>query len=893
MQKVLQAAQGYIHLRGKADRLTSVVIPVGFACVAAGTVVKSLYGMYTDRYISRTIVNMPSSSTCSQEQFPYSPVVSGASSGSDCGSPRGSCSPTYHAAGAAASGATHHHPNDVAGMVRKINEMLANSPQMEADNVYNGKNIDSSGEVIPSGPRKPGQGCEEAHQAIMLAEATATSRTVSLRITLLAAGFIIGPIGGCVREISRLSGASIRSRTVQADSLCHRDCREFTIEGPTDAAVAHAMSIIIDAVNRYKTLCEGKCAGQVVPRSQHVAGVEFFYQPPPRSVVPFAACLKGHSKRGTATSCNNKEFTKDLPSSKEDRGGHHYNAPPPPPRTSFKAAVVGLDSSEAIEQQQNINSGICMVPSLRSSPLKRAATSPPGSLFGSRADIGAGNSNTTATEILSGHPMLASKLTKINNAEGSYSLFEGLSNAAATTGAGAAVNASAAGVLAAAAAAVGLPYVSFGSDGSSSFSHNSNVCFNKSIGNVGGQQVLVPLNLLLASQNLFPQQNAQKQQQQQQQQASHNQAYHQQQATTNYSASEILSALSAQLQTNLGFENLQTQHAQQAQRGVTANTGPTSDAPSYGHYYADMNNSNNTGSTHASSMFSPFAALATPFQTTTGVTNSTTPSTTTTAATSPLSMSSPASVALCGPGGGLGSRNSSDTSLFGDTIGANTGIQRALYQAFSTESDVSNSISQLANTALGGIAGSNSALRSAFALPSFFHGESPVSGTPASMSRATSLLTQTESMLSRDSSLRTSMEGPGDGGRTLSNAASGGLNAGFGSYVFPRVSATATTTARAGEQQQHQQQQQQHQPPMTIAAALQQWDLLASVDNQFSDSAALSATPAAWEAQNPFSAVPSTSSPYYDNNVNSCARGAIDDADVFYSMLPKSIWSLE
>ena len=130
----------------------------------------------------------------------------------------------------------------------------------------------------------------------MLAETSPNSRSVSLRITLLAAGFIIGPIGGCVREISRLSGASIRSRTVPADHLCHRDCREFVLEGPTDASVAHAMSIIVDAVNRYKVLCEGKCAGQVVPRSQYVAGVEFYYQPPPRSVVPFAACLKGHSK---------------------------------------------------------------------------------------------------------------------------------------------------------------------------------------------------------------------------------------------------------------------------------------------------------------------------------------------------------------------------------------------------------------------------------------------------------------------------------------------------------------------------------------------------------------------------------------------------------------------
>ena len=141
----------------------------------------------------------------------------------------------------------------------------------------------------------PGQGCEEADQGIMHAETTTTGG-VKVRITLLAAGFIIGPIGGCIREISRISSAEIRSRTVAADSLCCRDCREFSIEGATEASVALALAIIIEAVKRYKDLCEGCCAGQVVSRSQQVMGVEFFYQPPPRSIVPFAACLKGHSK---------------------------------------------------------------------------------------------------------------------------------------------------------------------------------------------------------------------------------------------------------------------------------------------------------------------------------------------------------------------------------------------------------------------------------------------------------------------------------------------------------------------------------------------------------------------------------------------------------------------
>jgi hypothetical protein len=33
--------------------------------------------------------------------------------------------------------------------------------------------------------------------------------------------------------------------------------------------------------------------GQAVPRIQRVLGVEFSYQPPPKSTVPFAASLKG------------------------------------------------------------------------------------------------------------------------------------------------------------------------------------------------------------------------------------------------------------------------------------------------------------------------------------------------------------------------------------------------------------------------------------------------------------------------------------------------------------------------------------------------------------------------------------------------------------------------
>jgi len=120
-------------------------------------------------------------------------------------------------------------------------------------------------------------------------------RGARLRITLLAAGFVIGPEGDSVRSISNVTGADVRSRTVPKDATCPRDCREFTIEG-SSATVTHALSVLCDAVDRYKQLTEGKYQGQIVPHVQHVSGVDFFYQPPPRSKMPQAASLKGHTK---------------------------------------------------------------------------------------------------------------------------------------------------------------------------------------------------------------------------------------------------------------------------------------------------------------------------------------------------------------------------------------------------------------------------------------------------------------------------------------------------------------------------------------------------------------------------------------------------------------------
>ena len=56
----------------------------------------------------------------------------------------------------------------------------------------------------------------------------------------------------------------------------------------------HALSVLCGAVERYKQLTEGEYAGRIVKHVQQVAGIEFFYHPPPRTKVPQAACLPGN-----------------------------------------------------------------------------------------------------------------------------------------------------------------------------------------------------------------------------------------------------------------------------------------------------------------------------------------------------------------------------------------------------------------------------------------------------------------------------------------------------------------------------------------------------------------------------------------------------------------------
>ena len=144
----------------------------------------------------------------------------------------------------------------------------------------------------PSGPRRAGEGVEEEDQAVVAME-WLPGGGLQLCVTLLAAGFVIGSSGASVREITQHTGAVIQSWTQQPQpGGYHRPTRIFRLQGQRKS-IAAASEIIHQAVERYKELCEGKRRGEFVQRAQRIRGVEFSYQPPPRSAAPQAAALGG------------------------------------------------------------------------------------------------------------------------------------------------------------------------------------------------------------------------------------------------------------------------------------------------------------------------------------------------------------------------------------------------------------------------------------------------------------------------------------------------------------------------------------------------------------------------------------------------------------------------
>lgn len=111
----------------------------------------------------------------------------------------------------------------------------------------------------PSGPRDPHEGIEDEEQGIISITKT-ESGGVAMRCTLLCAGFVLGPSGSSVRNISKATGADIRSETQRRGPNCSRAARRFVIEG-SSKSVAMAVHIISIAIQHYKDLCEGAYCG--------------------------------------------------------------------------------------------------------------------------------------------------------------------------------------------------------------------------------------------------------------------------------------------------------------------------------------------------------------------------------------------------------------------------------------------------------------------------------------------------------------------------------------------------------------------------------------------------------------------------------------------------------
>ena len=137
-----------------------------------------------------------------------------------------------------------------------------------------------------TGKRPAGIGTENVKQEIVMAERG--ENRVVLRVTLLAAGFVVGPNGASIHQIEAVSGAKVYSFNRSEDREVERPTRQFHIEGPP-TVVQHAVDIICHAIQLYKDLAEGNHSGMTVKRLHKLDKVVFRYEPPPRAKVSFAA----------------------------------------------------------------------------------------------------------------------------------------------------------------------------------------------------------------------------------------------------------------------------------------------------------------------------------------------------------------------------------------------------------------------------------------------------------------------------------------------------------------------------------------------------------------------------------------------------------------------------
>lgn len=132
-------------------------------------------------------------------------------------------------------------------------------------------------------------------------------------------------------------------------------------QGPVKS-VLHALNIIKSAVNRYKELCEGKYCGKSVDRIQQIYGVDFYYSPPPRNAVPFAAALKVDRMRAPALGEDDPLYNRALDKPKRqkepmvEKGKQSYMSPPDAP-ADIEAWYTSAVQEDLERQERKHHSG--------------------------------------------------------------------------------------------------------------------------------------------------------------------------------------------------------------------------------------------------------------------------------------------------------------------------------------------------------------------------------------------------------------------------------------------------------------------------------------------------------------------------------------------------------
>ncbi|KAL2630851.1 hypothetical protein R1flu_015537 [Riccia fluitans] len=224
---------------------------------------------------------------------------------------------------------------------------------------------------LARGPRSGAPVVSDAHVTVPLedhrvvsTEYQASGTQALMRVTLLAAGFVIGARGISARLIGQVTGSIVQSWTESSrpDAV---PIRLFRIQGKK-AVVQAAVVLISQAVVKYKDLCDCKRRGEFVQREHVINGVEFYYQPPPRkafAVIPESSlCSSGGNLVNNQVGGNSKQGSGAGPDPSQgvgvpNDGGSDQLLRPAPVihgQLSFPLHQVWLQYFQAQQQQKQL-----------------------------------------------------------------------------------------------------------------------------------------------------------------------------------------------------------------------------------------------------------------------------------------------------------------------------------------------------------------------------------------------------------------------------------------------------------------------------------------------------------------------------------------------------------